>query len=164
VPKPDRSLSAVVVSGGRQYRVVPGERILVDRIAAEPGTSVTLGRVLLLSDGDEVKVGLALHGVNVDAKVIGHTRGPRIESIHFKPKKRVRVHSGGRAHLTTLEIIGVAGVGLEAEEEQEVAETAKPKRRLRAASQRKAAPKAELRETVGAPKKTSRASKQGQKR
>src|SRR5207247_1169123 len=100
VPKPDSSLSAVIVSGGKQYRVAPGDQILVDRLAAEPGSSVKLGRVLLLNDGSEIKVGSpAIDGLDVDAKVIAHRRGPRVESIRYKSKKRVRVHHGGRAHL-----------------------------------------------------------------
>jgi large subunit ribosomal protein L21 len=154
VPKPDSSLSAVVVSGGKQYRVAPGDRILVDRIAAEPGASVKLGRVLLLSDGSEVKVGNpALDGVDVDAKVIAHRRGPRIESIRYKSKKRVRVHNGGRAYLTALEIIAVGGIGLPTEEKEDAAEKAKPKGRAKAApagrtqgasDKKKGAPKAEV--------------------
>ena len=51
MPKSDGSLSAVIVSGGKQYRVAPGDQILVDRLAAEPGSSLKLGRVLLLRDG-----------------------------------------------------------------------------------------------------------------
>ena len=145
MPKPDSSLSAVVVSGGKQYRVAPGDRILVDRIAAEPGSSVKLGRVLLLSDQSGVKVGNpAVDGLDVDAKVIAHRRGPRIESIRYKSKKRVRVHRGGRAHLTALEIIAVGGVGLVTEEKEEAKEKAKPKGRAKAAPKKKAvAPKAE---------------------
>lgn len=135
VPKPDSSASAVIVSGGKQFRVAPGDRILVDRVAAEPGASVKLGRVLLFNDGSEVKVGSpAVDGVDVDARVIGHRRGPRIESIRYKSKKRVRVHQGGRAHLTALEIIAVGGVGLETEvEEKEEEKPAKGKGRAKAA-------------------------------
>ena len=141
VPKPVSSLSAVIVSGGKQYRVAPGDRILVDRLAAEPGASVKLGRVLLFSDGSEIKVGSpAVDGLDVDAKVIAHRRGPRIESIRYKSKKRVRVHHGGRADLTALEIIAVGGVGLETEEKEE----AKPRRGGRKAAPKKSAePKAE---------------------
>ena len=125
MPKPENSPSAVIVSGGKQYRVTPGARILVDRVSAEPGASVKLGRVLLFSDGEGVKVGNpAVDGLDVDAKVIAHRRGPRIESIRYKSKKRVRVHTGGRAHLTALEIIAVGGVGLPKPEEEE---TEKPK-------------------------------------
>src|SRR6266513_816020 len=87
VPKSASSLSAVIVSGGKQYRVAPGDRILVDRLTAEPGSSVKLGRVLLFSDGTEVKVGNpAIDGLDVDAKVIAHPRGPRIESFRYKSK------------------------------------------------------------------------------
>lgn len=138
VPKPDSSLSAVVVSGGKQYRVAPGDRILVDRIVGEPGSSVKLDRVLLFSNGDEIKVGNpAIEGIDVDAKVIAHDRGPRTESIRYKSKKRVRVHRGGRSYLTALEIIAVGGIGLAKEEEKEVA---KPKGRAKAAPKKKPAP------------------------
>ena len=145
MPKPENSPSAVIVSGGKQYRVAAGDRILVDRLAAEPGSSLKLDRVLLFSDGNEVKVGNpAVDGVDVDAKVLAHRRGPRIESIRYKSKKRVRVHRGGRSYLTALEIIAVGGVGLETEEETEKAE-AKPKGRGRKAApkKKKEEPKAE---------------------
>jgi large subunit ribosomal protein L21 len=170
VPKPDGPLSAVVVSGGKQYRVAPGDRILVDRMSAEPGSSVKVGRVVLFSDGNELKVGSALEGVEVDARVIDHRRGPRIESIRYKSKKRVRVHHGGRAHLTALEIIAVGGVGLETAEEKE-AKGEKPKRatsrkagekatgKASTRARAKAVPKAEAvveTEVEEAPKKTTR--------
>ena len=171
VPKPDSSASAVVISGGKQYRVTPGARILVDRLAAEPGSSVKVGRVLLFSDGKETKVGAQADGLEVDAKVIAHRRGPRIESIRYKSKKRVRVHHGGRAHLTALEIVAVGGVGLETQEKEE--EQAKPTGRrggrAKAAPQKKAvaqrvvkavakaeAAEPEIEEEPEAPKKPAR--------
>lgn len=146
VPKQDASASAVVVSGGKQYRVAPGDRILVDRLAAEPGSSVKLGRVLLFNDGSEIKVGNpALDGLDVDARVIAHRRGPRIESIRYKSKKRVRVHRGGRADLTALEIIAVGGLGLATEEEEkkEEAKPAKARGGAKAAPRKKKETKAE---------------------
>ncbi|OLC14830.1 MAG: 50S ribosomal protein L21 [Actinobacteria bacterium 13_1_40CM_66_12] len=111
MPKPDGSLSAVVVSGGKQYRVAPGDKILVDRLAAELGSSVKLGPVLLVHDGSDIKVGApAVDGIEVDAKVMAHSRGPRIETLRYKSKKRVRVHRGGRADYTALEILAVGGL------------------------------------------------------
>jgi large subunit ribosomal protein L21 len=111
VPKSDGSLSAVIVSGGKQYRVAPGDHILVDRLAAEPGSSLKLGRVLLLRDGSDIKVGApGIDGVDVEVKVLAHRRGPRIESLRYKSKKRVRVHRGGRADLTAIEILTVGGL------------------------------------------------------
>jgi large subunit ribosomal protein L21 len=126
VPKPDSSLSAVVVSGGKQYRVAPGDKILVDRLAAEPGSSLKLGRVLMFRNGDDIAVGSpAVDGLDVEVKVLQHRRGPRIETIRYKSKKRVRVHHGGRADLTALEIIAVGG--LKGETKQETRTEPKPK-------------------------------------
>ena len=156
--------SAVVVSGGKQYRVAPGDRILVDRLAAEPGASVKLDRVLLFSDGKEVKVGADANGLDVDAKVIAHRRGPRIESIRYKSKKRVRVHHGGRAYLTALEIIAVGGVGLETEkeEETEIETRAKPRSRAKSAPPRKQ--KAEAKAEVAEEEPTAEAAKKPARR
>ncbi len=156
VPKPDGSLSAVVVSGGKQYRVAPGDRILVDRLSAEPGSSLKLGRVLLLADGDGVKVGSpAVDGIDVDVKVLAHQRGPRVEGMRYKSKKRVRVHHGGRAHLTAIEIIAVGGVGVEKKEEK-AAEKAPAKSRGRGkAAPKKAEPRAEAAEPVSTEAETA---------
>ena len=127
-------LSAVVVSGGKQYRVAPGDQILVDRLAAEPGSSVTLGRVLLFNDGAEIKVGNpTVDGLDVEARVLAHRRGPRVESIRYKSKKRVRVHHGGRADLTALQILTVGGVGVPVEEKAAEKPSTKSKGRAKAA-------------------------------
>jgi len=130
VPKPDGSLSAIVVSGGKQYRVAPGDQVLVDRLSAEPGSSVKLGRVLLLHDGDTIKVGApAVEGLEIEAKVLAHRRGPRIDVLRYKSKKRVRVHRGARADLTALEILPFGGAEEKdepaAESEAETATTSK---------------------------------------
>ena len=146
--------SAVIVSGGKQYRVTPGARILVDRLPGEPGSSLKLGRVLLFSDDEGVKVGNpAVDGLDVDARVIAHRRGPRIESIRYKSKKRVRVHTGGRAHLTALEIIAVGGVGVAKPEEEETEKSAAKKPRGKKAPAAKAGVKAEAVEPKEAPAK-----------
>jgi large subunit ribosomal protein L21 len=111
VPKSDGSLTAVVVSGGKQYRVAPGDQILVDRLAGEPGSSIKLDRVLLMRDGSDIKVGNpGIDGVDIDVKILAHRRGPRIETLRYKSKKRVRVHRGGRADLTAIEILAVGGL------------------------------------------------------
>ena len=145
VPKPDSSLSAVVVSGGKQYRVAPGDKILVDRLSAEPGSSLKLGRVLLLRNGDDITVGSpGIDGMDVEVKVLQHRRGPRLESIRYKSKKRVRVHHGGRADLTALEIVAVGGFTGETKTKAEAATDAKPKAKAPARPRAKAAAKAEV--------------------
>jgi large subunit ribosomal protein L21 len=108
VPKSEGSLSAVVVSGGKQYRVSPGDRILVDRMKGEPGAEFVIERVLMVAEGDDFKVGAdALKGLTVTARLIGHSRGPKIDVLRYKSKKRVRVHRGARADLTAIEILSV---------------------------------------------------------
>ena len=138
----------MIVSGGKQYRVAPGDHILVDRLAAEPGSSLKLGRVLLFNDGNEVKVGdPAIDGLDVDVKVVGHRRGPRIESLRYKSKKRVRVHHGGRAHLTALEIVAIGGIGRETEEKEK---TEKKRSEPKAAPRKRVATKAQASEAEAA--------------
>jgi large subunit ribosomal protein L21 len=154
VPKPDASLSAVIVSGGKQYRVAPGDQILVDRLAAEPGSSFKVARVLLFRNGDDIKVGSpAIDGMDVEVKVLAHRRGPRIESLRYKSKKRVRVHHGGRADLTALQIIAVGGLTGDTKTEKPAAD--KPKSKAKAEPKKKAvvATKAALEE----PEKTEEA-------
>jgi large subunit ribosomal protein L21 len=115
----------VIVSGGKQYRVAPGDRILVDRLKAEAGAELTLDRVLLIADGTTTKVGLhELQGETVQARVIGHPRGPKVDVLRYKPKKRVRVHRGARADLTALEILGI-GSGARAEKPAKAARAEK---------------------------------------
>jgi large subunit ribosomal protein L21 len=144
VPKPDSSLSAVIVSGGKQYRVAPGDHILVDRLSAEPGSSLKLDRVLLFRNGDDIKVaGNELAGLDVEVKVLAHRRGPRIESLRYKSKKRVRVHHGGRADLTALEIIAVGGI---TGEKAETKTAAKPKAKAEPKKKAAAATKAQIEE------------------
>lgn len=135
-------LSAVVVSGGKQYRVAPGDKILVDRLTAEPGSSLKLDRVLLLRNGDDITVGSpGVDGLDVEVKVLQHRRGPRLESLRYKSKKRVRVHHGGRADLTALEIIAVGG--FTGETKTEKATDDKPKAKTPVKPRAKAAVKAE---------------------
>ena len=141
MPAPSQSLSAVVVSGGKQYRVALGDRILVDRLAAEPGSELTLDRVLLVADGDDVKVGApGVDGLTVIARVVGDAKGRKIDVLRYKSKKRVRVHRGARAALTALEIVTIGDRSLERPEKAEKA--AKPARG-KAKAETKAEAKAE---------------------
>ena len=159
VPKPDSSLSAVVVSGGKQYRVAPGDRILVDRLSAEPGSSLKLGRVLLLRNGDDITVGSpAVDGLDVEVKVLQHRRGPRLESLRYKSKKRVRVHHGGRADLTALEIIAVGGFTGETKTKTktEPSTASEPRAKAPARPRAKAAAKAEVAAPVAEDKPAKR--------
>ena len=147
---PQQRISAVIVSGGKQYRVAPGDKILVDRIAAEPGSEVTFDRILLLDDGDDVRVGTPLiEGFTLQARVLGHKRGPKIEVLRYKSKKNVRVHRGARADLTALEILDPSGRG----KSSTSSEKAAPQKR--AAPRKKAAEATAGKPSAGAEKEHS---------
>ena len=103
---------AVVRHGGHQYRVTPGDRLLVDRLPSAVGDVIGLGPVLLLSDGNGVQVDAAsLEGVRVAATVAGHRRGRKIRVFTFKPKKRHRRTLGFRAEQTELVVDRVLARG-----------------------------------------------------
>jgi|GEM_PF-192290 len=98
-----REVYAVVRHGGHQYRVTPGDRLLVDRLPAEVGAVIGLEPVILLADADGVAVDAAsLEGIRIAATVAGHRRGKKIRVFTFKPKKRHRRTLGFRADLTEL--------------------------------------------------------------
>jgi len=96
---------AIVESGGKQYRAVEGTTIDVDRLAHEVGKSFDFERVLLMADGDAVSVGTPIVGdIVVSATVVDHIKGPKVLSFKYRPKKRIRVRGGNRAHYTRLMI------------------------------------------------------------
>jgi large subunit ribosomal protein L21 len=94
---------AILQHGGHQYRVASGDRILVDRIPVEVGSTVTLESVLLLGDGAETDVAKGSPvEASVTATVIAHRRGRKIRVFTYKPKKRHRRTLGYRSQLTEL--------------------------------------------------------------
>ncbi|TMC13597.1 MAG: 50S ribosomal protein L21 [Chloroflexi bacterium] len=108
MPEAKSAVTAVVVSGGKQYRVAAGDQLLVGRLKAEVGAELVLDRVLLHVDGEDVKVGTpGIDGLTVTAKVLRHSRGPRIEVLRYKSKKNVRVHKGARADYTSIEVLAI---------------------------------------------------------
>jgi len=94
---------AIIESGGKQYKVVEGESVDVDRLAVEPETELKLDQVLLLVDGDKVEVGTpTVSGISVLAKVEQHVKGPKLIVFKYRPKKRIRVKTGHRQTYTRL--------------------------------------------------------------
>jgi large subunit ribosomal protein L21 len=96
---------AIVRSGGKQFRVEEGALISVDSLAGKVGETVTLGEILVIADGDDVKAGQpALEGAKVTAEIVGHGKGPKIEVLRYKNKTRQRRSRGHRQSETTLRI------------------------------------------------------------
>jgi large subunit ribosomal protein L21 len=97
---------AVVRTGGKQYRVEEGTTFLVERLAADEGATVDL-EPLLYASGDESLFGSKLGKVSVEAKVVGHERGPKIRIFKFKPKRGYKRTAGHRQELTRLQVTGI---------------------------------------------------------
>jgi large subunit ribosomal protein L21 len=94
---------AVIKTGGKQYRVQEGEWLLVERLPADDGAKITLDPLLYV-DGDNVVDGDDLSKITVEAKVLGHERGPKLRIVKFKPKRGYRRRNGHRQELTRIEI------------------------------------------------------------
>jgi len=96
---------AIVESGGRQYRAEEGHGFSVEKLPYEVGDQIVLENVLLLANGDGVKIGQpTLAGVSVKATVVEQYRGEKIFVWKYKPKKRYRHRAGHRQSYTRLRI------------------------------------------------------------
>jgi large subunit ribosomal protein L21 len=101
---------AIIGTGGKQYRVKIGDRITVERLAADAGGEITIDRVLLLGGDGATRVGTpVVDGASVTAAVTDHFRGEKITVFKYKAKKRYRRRIGHRQELTHLTITGIAG-------------------------------------------------------
>jgi large subunit ribosomal protein L21 len=99
---------AIIATGGKQYRVEPGQRLDVERLdAAGPGAEVDL-RPVLVVDGEAVRaIPAALAGATVRARVVGEARGPKVRGFTYKAKTNQRRRFGHRQRYTTIEILGI---------------------------------------------------------
>ena len=99
---------AIIETGGKQYRVKPGDTVDVERLTADPGSTLDLDRVLMVGGEDaDTRVGQALQGVVVRAEVVEHARGEKIIIFRFKSKVRYRRKTGHRQALTRLRITDI---------------------------------------------------------
>ena len=99
---------AVIKAGGKQYKVAPGEKLKLETIPAAVGAQVTLDQVLMVGDGDSVRLGQpTLAGATVQATVLAHGRGPRVEIFKMRRRKNYRKHQGHRQGFTELKIDGI---------------------------------------------------------
>jgi len=101
---------AVIKTGGKQYRVATGDKLRVETLNAAEGDSIQLDEVLMVADGDDVKVGApTLEGASVSATVKAHGRGKKIEIVKFRRRKHYRKQQGHRQNYTELEITAING-------------------------------------------------------
>lgn len=96
---------AIIETGGKQYLVYPKNKIKLEKISGEPGREVVFDKVLLVSEGDDTKVGRPyVSGAKVTAKVVGQGRGKKIRIFKYKSKVRYRRRKGHRQPFTEVEI------------------------------------------------------------
>jgi len=100
---------AVVKTGGKQYRVSAGEKLRIEQIGAEVGQEIVLDQVLLVADGEALKMGAPLvSGATVKAKVLSHGRGDKVHVFKMRRRKHYRKSQGHRQNYTEIEILGIA--------------------------------------------------------
>ena len=101
---------AVVKTGGKQYRITPGEKLKVEQIAADVGAEVVLDQVLMVGEGDSVRVGQpTVAGATVKATVLSHGRGDKVEIFKMRRRKHYQKHQGHRQNYTELKIDSIVG-------------------------------------------------------
>ena len=99
---------AVIMTGGKQYRVSQGDKVRVEKLDAAEGDSIELDKVLMVVDGDDIKIGApVLDGGKVTAQVKAHGRGDKVEIIKFRRRKHHIKRQGHRQAYTELEITGI---------------------------------------------------------
>ena len=101
---------AVIKTGGKQYKVSEGATVKVEKIDADEGATVELDQVLMVVDGDSIKLGAPLvDGGKVTATVKSHGRGKKVEIVKFRRRKHHRKQMGHRQSYTELQITGIQG-------------------------------------------------------
>jgi len=95
---------AVIATGGKQYRVEPGQELDVERLDGAVGDEVVLTPVLLVDEDGSVTTGPALDGQTVSATITGHHRGEKIRVFTYKNKSRQHKRRGHRQHHTRIRI------------------------------------------------------------
>ncbi|WP_086479788.1 50S ribosomal protein L21 [Oceanospirillum sanctuarii] len=101
---------AVIKTGGKQYRVKEGDVLKIEKLELETGSAVDFDQVLLVANGEDVKVGApVVEGAKVSAEVVSHGRGDKVKIIKFRRRKHSMKRQGHRQWFTEVKITGIAG-------------------------------------------------------
>ncbi len=96
---------AIIESGGKQYKAVPGSTVEVDRLHIEEGIQIDLDQVFLVADDEDIRVGTpTVEGASVKATIVEHFKGRKIIVFKYIPRKRYRRKRGHRQQYTRLQI------------------------------------------------------------
>ena len=108
---------AVIETGGKQYRVQPGDVISVEKLNVEAGEEIKFDKVLVMGEGADVKVGTPYLDAAIKGKVVENGRGRKVIIYKYKAKKDYRKKQGHRQPYTMVEITEVGGVKAPVKEE-----------------------------------------------
>ncbi|MEK7360929.1 MAG: 50S ribosomal protein L21 [Pseudomonadota bacterium] len=101
---------AVIKTGGKQYRVAAGEKLKIDQLPAAIGAEIVLDQVLLVAEGEKLKMGRPLvTGASVQAKVLAQGRHDKVRIFKLRRRKHYQKHQGHRQNFTEIEITGITG-------------------------------------------------------
>jgi large subunit ribosomal protein L21 len=101
---------AVIKTGGKQYKVSPGEKLKVEQLPTEVGAEVVLDQVLMVGEGESVRLGQPiLAGATVRATVVSHGRGDKVTIFKMRRRKHYQKHQGHRQNYTELKIDSIVG-------------------------------------------------------
>ncbi len=99
---------AVIETGGKQYKVAPGQKIKVEKLAVEKGAEFVFDKVLLTANDDKIELGKPyVEGKKVEAKVLGQGKADKVIVFKYKNKTRQMKRKGHRQPYTELEIVGI---------------------------------------------------------
>ena len=99
---------AVIKTGGKQYRVAPGDTLKLETLAGEPGSTIAFGEVLMIADGETVTVGApSIAGGTVSAEILAHGRGDKIRIVKHRRRKHYHKEQGHRQNFTQVKITGI---------------------------------------------------------
>ncbi|OCG20361.1 MULTISPECIES: 50S ribosomal protein L21 [unclassified Gilliamella] len=100
---------AVFQSGGKQHRVSEGEVVRLEKIEVETGAEVVFDKVLMVANGEDIKVGAPfVEGATIKAEIVEHGRGDKVKIVKFRRRKHYRKQQGHRQWFTDVKITAIA--------------------------------------------------------
>ena len=102
-------MHAVIKTGGKQYRVVTGEKLKIEQIPADVGAEINLDQILMVGEGESVKIGTPLlSGASVKATVLAQGRHKKVTIFKMRRRKHYQKHQGHRQNFTEIRIDGIS--------------------------------------------------------
>ena len=103
-------MNAIIVTGGKQYKVAEGDVLFIEKLEAEAGETITFDQVLAVLNGETATFGApVVEGATVTATVVKNGKGKKIHVMTYKSKKNEKRHLGHRQPYTKLQIVAING-------------------------------------------------------